>query len=161
MTAETENEKLTRHLGKQFRAVVAVADELEETGILKQSKDEAMAMKDEAVKGARIAVGERDEALAELAKVAEKLRVDRKVAVTEREKATAQAKSITDTADVKAGGIMAVARKKVDEMTRRMGALEQDHVDKLAKYAEEETQARKRIAAILMELAAAQKRLSG
>lgn len=131
MMTETENEKLTRHLGKQLRAIVAVADELEETGVLKQSKDEAVEMKDEAVKAAGVAVRERDKALEELTRVAEKLRVARREVVAVVSKAETQAKAIVDAAAVRTGGMLSVARKKVDEMTRRMGVFEQEHAGNL------------------------------
>ena len=156
---DSGSEALVKHLGKQLMAVVEVSAELEKIGTLKNAREEAECGRDEAAKAALVAVGERDEALDELARVAQKLKENRLTATAVLTKAEEEARAVVDEAQVSAGGMLSVSRKKVDEMTRRLGNFEKDHVDAMARYAEEEAEARRKIAAILGELAEAKRRL--
>ena len=157
----TEDEKLVLYLGKQFRAVVEVAADLEEIGDLKVARTQAEEAFKKAREEATIASGavlERDQ---ELLAVNDAVKVAKKAAKDVLFAADAKAKDVVAAAEVRAGGMIAVANKAVDALKHKLGILEQDHVDVIKKYAEEQTAAYQKTEAILAELAAVQKRLNG
>ena len=161
MMTDAERDKIVKHLGKQLRAVVDVAVELEEVGDLVNAKDEAQRVAARAGEDRNQAVSDRDAALEELALLDEQVRAYRKEATSILPAATVKAQEIVSAAQVKAGGMIAVAQEKVAGMTKELDLLKQNHVKVTAKYADEEGKARDRVAVIQAELAALEKRLSG
>ena len=154
-------EDFIKYLSKQLWAVVDIAAELEEIGDLKNARAEAEEAFKKAHEEATIASGvvlERDQ---ELLEADGALKVAKKAAKDILVVAEAKATDVVAAAEVRAGGMIAVAHKAVDALKHKLGILEQDHVDVIKKYAEEQTAAYQKTEAILAELAAAQKRLNG
>ena len=154
-------EQLTQQIGKQLVAVCEVARELEEVGDLESARAEAERAAEKAVDVARQAAGERDMALEELQIAQDDLVIARKKAKDLLPAAEARAKAVEAATAVKAGGMIAVAQKAVGDFAHRLDLLEEEHVIVVAKYAKEEAAARERTSAILAELSAVEKRLSG
>jgi len=156
-----ERDRLVKHLGKQIVALADVAAELEEVGDLVSAKEEAQKIAFEAAEATALAVAARDDALGDLDTAMADLGTARAAAVKTKEEAEQKAAKIIDEAQIEAGGMIAAARGKMDAMKRALDQLEEEQRGVVKRYAEETDKARARKDALLAELAAVEKRISG
>ena len=161
MMTDAERDKIVKHLGKQLRAVVDVAVELEEVGDLANVRDEAKKIAASAGEERNQALADRDAALEELSNLDVQVAENREKASDIINAAKTKGTGIVSAAEIKAGGMIAVAQQKVTGLEGELDRLKHTHAKAIETYSGEEEAARERVEVIAEELARLEKRLSG
>ena len=150
-----------KNLAKQFRGVMEVAEVLETIGNLEQVWSEAVHRAEEARREAARAADEREKATEALVHAQDALEATEEAVARAIQNSETQAKEIIDNAKIEAGGIIAVVRKQVDGLKQKLGTLEEEYVNTMARFAAKEVEAREKVAVLEGELAVIEKRITG
>lgn len=157
----TRAETDVRNLGRELRAVVGVADALEQIDSLEQASRDAKELARQANEEAAVAIGKREQAREEVDGEQDALRRLRDAKAQIIAAGKNEADEIVANAEADAGSMIATAQKRVDALTTALDQAKTAHEDFMVGAADEAREVAEKIRVLREELAAIEKRITG